>query len=145
VLVQLLQPSSTVITNQNLYTHSCKFVMLPDPLRAAAGPRKPFLRCPTSTSFRRGRDPDAEGVDRYGETGRGVTLTIRLGGLGERRKRRFSPLQRGLGRNPHRKWISYIFEKEATCNTFFSIFERCGRPQNVAGPRKTFLSPSRRA
>jgi len=53
---------------------------------------------------------DAEGVERGGESGGGIPLPRRLGGLGEHRK---LP-QRGPGRSPGRKRILVHFELEKT-------------------------------
>ena len=85
--------------------HRCRYGLgRREPLpQRPAGPRKPFMRGPITSSFRMRRDPDAEGVERE-ETWGGVSPhhpspTKDLDG--ERRK---LP-QRDPGQSPVRKWI----------------------------------------
>jgi len=87
-------------------------------LRAAAGPEKPLSRGPIRASFRMRRDRDQrhrEGRKR----GEVCPLTIRLDGLGERRK---LP-QRSPGRSPGRKWIlCTLAVRNKPSGTPFTVF-----------------------
>ena len=89
------------------------------------------------------RDRDAAVVEREKLWG-GCPLTIRLWVWGSVVVSSPSRVRAG------RKWIvSFvcIFEirNKATCNTFFSIYERWRGPQMCRGPGKLFPLPSRRA
>jgi len=99
---------------------------------------------PTTTSFRRRRDRDAESVEGRGADmeegiwGVNLSLNCPIREPGERRK-----LPSGVRPEPRTKMdCMHIWgQKEATCNTFFSIFERRRPLKTSWGPGKLSLLP----
>ena len=97
------------------------------------GPGKPFSRGPITTSFHRHRDRYDEGVEGY--MGRGVPLTVWLGGLGS-----------GADHRPKMIYAYFRSKISHLEHLFSAFFERWQGPQNVVGPGKTSPFPrSRRA
>jgi len=94
------------------------YVKLTGPSRDTAGPGKPLLRGPITTSFRRRRDRDAEGVDSVEreETWGRVSPHHPTRGLGKRRK-----LPDGSGAEPRPKmdFMQVSGQKEAIWNASF--------------------------
>ena len=112
-------------------------LMLTGPSRAAAGPGKPLARGPNrsiTTSFRRRRDRDNEGVDREGTWG-GVSPYHPTRGLGSVVSS-LSGVRGGPGRN---EFYAYLrSERSHLAGTPFSVFSSDGGPPKRRGARENF-------